>query len=227
MWIHVLLAVSLLLRLCLLLYGEWQDRYFAVKFTDIDYYVFSDAAKLIVDGKSPFLRPTYRYTPLLSLLLTCNHYLFYSFGKLIFIACDVLTGWLIYRILSLRGTSQSLKLVSSSFWLLNPLTATVSSRGNAESILSFLVLSCLYLILRRRLFLSAVTFGFAVHMKIFPIVYSLPLFLFLDENYTGVGTAVAKSHVLSLLRFLNRARIKFTVISASTFMIATICCYLW
>ena len=221
MTFHVLLLVSLLIRLCLLLYGEWQDRYFAVKFTDVDYYVFSDAAKLIVEGQSPYLRLTYRYTPILSLLLTLNHYLFYPFGKLLFIACDVLTGWLIYRILSLRGTSQSLKLISCSFWLLNPLTAAVSSRGNAESVLSFLVLLTLYFILRGRIFLSAVTYGLSVHMKIFPIMYSLPLFLFLDEHFTGT------SHASPLSKFLNPARIKFTVYSAATFVITTLSCYLW
>ena len=221
MTLQILLLVSLLIRLCLLLYGEWQDRYFAVKFTDIDYYVFSDAAKLIVEGQSPYQRLTYRYTPILSLLLTFNHYFFYSFGKLLFIACDVLTGWLIYRILSLRGTSQSLKLVACSFWLLNPLTATVSSRGNGESVLSFLVLLSLYFILRGRLFLSAVAYGLAVHMKIFPIMYSLPLFLFLDKHYTGT------SHASPLWRLLNPARIKFTIYSAATFVITTVFCYSW
>ena len=216
-----LLQVSLLIRLCLLLYGEWQDRHFAVKFTDVDYYVFSDAAKLIVEGQSPYLRLTYRYTPILSLLLTLNHYLFYSFGKLLFIACDVLTGWLIYRILTLRGTPESLKLISCSFWLLNPLTAAVSSRGNAESVLSFLVLLSLYFVLRGRIFLSAVAYGLSVHMKIFPIIYSLPLFLFLDESYTGT------SHKSRLSRFLSPARMKFTLYSAATFVITTISCYLW
>lgn len=221
--IHILLLVSVLIRMCLLLYGEWQDKYFAVKFTDIDYYVFSDAAKLVVEGQSPYLRLTYRYTPILSLLLTSNHYFFFFFGKLLFIVCDVLVGWLIYRILSLRGVSESLSLVSSSFWLLNPLTATVSSRGNAESVLSFLVLLSLYLILCRRLFLSAVVYGLAVHMKIFPIMYSLPLFLFLDEHYTGC----ASRSLQPLLRLLSPARMKFTFYSAATFLVTTISCYLW
>ena len=161
---------------------------------------------------------------IISLLLTPNHYLFFSFGKLIFIACDVLTGWLIYKILALRGTPRTLNLVSCLFWLLNPLTATVSSRGNAESILSFLVLLCLYLILSKRLFLSAIAFGLAVHMKVFPIIYSLPLFLFLDTNYTGAST---KSSTSFVVLFLNRARIKFTVTSAATFLITTLCCYVW
>jgi phosphatidylinositol glycan class M len=43
----VLVLVGLFIRLCLIIYGEWQDRTMAVKFTDIDYFVFNDAAYYI------------------------------------------------------------------------------------------------------------------------------------------------------------------------------------
>ena len=218
---------SLLIRLALICYGEWQDRNFAVKFTDIDYHVFSDAAKHVVEGRSPFLRPTYRYTPLLAILLTPNHYLFYPFGKFVFVACDLIAGWLIHRILTLQGVGERLKLVSCSLWLLNPLTATVSSRGNAESLLAVLVLLTLYLVMCKQVILSAVVFGLAVHMKIFPLMYSLPLFLLLDESYHCGALDQAGGQISKWRAFLNASRLKFTFISGLTFVLITVLLYAW
>ena len=218
----VLFLFSFLLRLFLVLYGEWQDKHFSVKFTDIDYHVFSDAAKHVIMGRSPFMRPTYRYTPLLAILLTPNHYLFLSFGKLLFILCDLLAGWLIYTTLALKGVSESMKFLSCSLWLLNPLTATVSSRGNAESILSVLVLLCLYCIMCKRVVLSGIAFGVAVHVKIFPVMYSLPLFLFLDRHYHACDDDSCLSGAKKMAQLIfNRQRLKFTAASVTTFVTIT------
>ena len=48
-----ILLVSTLLRIGLILYSEWHDAHSVVKYTDIDYRVFSDAARFVlhpVDG---------------------------------------------------------------------------------------------------------------------------------------------------------------------------------
>jgi len=42
------LLVGVVTRLGLMLYGLWQDSVMAVKYTDVDYYVFTDAAKFMV-----------------------------------------------------------------------------------------------------------------------------------------------------------------------------------
>ncbi|KAG5531890.1 hypothetical protein RHGRI_026486 [Rhododendron griersonianum] len=55
-----LLLFSAVLRLILIVYGEWQDTHMEVSYTDVDYLVFSDAASLMASGKSPYERTTYR-----------------------------------------------------------------------------------------------------------------------------------------------------------------------
>lgn len=223
--LRTVVAISFLLRVVLLCYGEWQDRYFAVKFTDVDYHVFSDAARYVTEGKSPFLRPTYRYTPLLAIFLTPNHYLFFSFGKCLFVACDLLAAWVIYQIQSLQGIGETLKVVSCSVWLLNPLTATVSVRGNAESLLAVLVLLTFYCAMCKCLMLSALFYGLAVHVRIFPLVYALPMFLLFDENYCDPSPhSTVKQR--SCLKFMNHQRMKFTLASILTFLTITCLLYL-
>lgn len=93
-----LIILSAILRLILILYGEWQDTHMEVRYTDIDYLVFSDAASLMASGKSPFQRSTYRYSPLLAFLLIPNSILHPSWGKFIFSASGTVKifTWLIF-----------------------------------------------------------------------------------------------------------------------------------
>ncbi|KAK9944264.1 hypothetical protein M0R45_009838 [Rubus argutus] len=56
------------------MYGEWQDTHMVVRYTDIDYMVFSDAASLMASGKSPFQRSQFHSSSLLGQihLLSCR-----------------------------------------------------------------------------------------------------------------------------------------------------------
>ncbi|XP_033755931.1 GPI mannosyltransferase 1-like [Pecten maximus] len=176
------LALSVIGRIALMWYGEWQDRTMAVKFTDVDYYVFTDAARLVHQNMSPYYRPTYRYTPLLAWMLQPNVFFMQMFGKLLFILFDVMTGYLIYSLLRSQGFKERLCTVCACFWLLNPLTATVSCRGNAESIMTFLVLLTLRLLQGRRYVLAAISYALSVHFKIYTITYAMPVYFMLNEE---------------------------------------------
>ncbi|XP_031439473.1 GPI mannosyltransferase 1 isoform X2 [Clupea harengus] len=180
------------------------------------------------EGESPYNRSTYRYTPLLAWILTPNIYLTFVFGKLLFVACDVLTGLLIQRLLLLRGLSAESSCLYSALWLLNPLPAGVSSRGNAESLLAALVLGTLLCLERRWLFSGAVLYGLAVHMKIYPVTYALPIALYLQTREQGAGTPGGKrSWTLwgFVRRVLNRDLLMFAFISGGLFCGLTLVFY--
>ncbi|KAA0705145.1 GPI mannosyltransferase 1 [Triplophysa tibetana] len=170
-------SAAVLIRLMLLCFGVYQDQNLQVKYTDVDYHVFTDAAKFITQGHSPYNRSTFRYTPLLALILTPNILVTSYFGKLLFVGCDVLCGPLIFRLSSLRGVSRSSAWVYCGLWLFNPLPIGVSTRGNAESLLAVLVLSTLLCLECKRLRSAALLFGLSVHMKIYPVTYALPIAL--------------------------------------------------
>lgn len=46
---YQLLFVSTALRVALILYSEWHDAHSVVKYTDVDYRVFSDAARFLLE----------------------------------------------------------------------------------------------------------------------------------------------------------------------------------
>jgi uncharacterized membrane protein len=98
-----------------------------------------------------------------------------SFGKFLFIIFDLLCGILIVKINSSQTKREH--IWSVIFWFYNPVTIAISSRGNAESLMAFLVLTFVYLFSRRSFILAGVVYAFAIHFKIYPVIYGLALLL--------------------------------------------------
>lgn len=180
--IQVHMCIGFLVRLFFVIYGEHHDQASILKYTDVDYHVFTDAAREVLEGGSPFDRHTYRYTPFLAWLLMPNIQLNFAFGKLLFSILDCFASRLIYEILILDGQSKITALKCCFLWLYNPLVIGVSTRGSAESIMAVLVLLTLYMMKMRLHILSGIFLGAAVHFKLYPIIYSLPLYLSLSHS---------------------------------------------
>lgn len=241
-WTSLVLVSALLLRVGFFFFGLYQDATMAVKYTDIDYVVFTDAARQFYKyGLSPYTRDTYRYTPILAYILSptaielpenpvLETFLF-SFGKLLFMVCDMITGVLILRLLNKvdnekKNTLRNLLL--SCIWLLNPMVITISTRGSSESVLTVLVLASFYfLIIHRLIFLSALFFGLSVHFKIYPIIYlpSILLFLIYEDINLSTRAISLKTHFLSPLWNSIGKIVHFGITSLGTFSVLGLAMY--
>lgn len=237
------LAISL--RLILLAWGRYQDTHSPLKYTDIDYLVFTDAARYISRSRSPYERDTYRYTPLLAWLLypTAWGGWWFDFGKVVFAAGDVVTGALIYWILRGRGSGERGKaqrgggaammdeataLKYASIWLLNPMVANISTRGSSEGLLAVIVVALLWAVLRGYVKLAGCLLGLGVHFKIYPFIYAATVVWWLDEEDPKGKGRTAKSNETLLeqcLAFINWKRFTLAWCSLSTFMVLNMIMY--
>jgi len=225
-----LLAIVFLgaiLRFILIIYAHWHDSFFDVKFTDIDYRVFSDGAKYMAAGKSPYRREAFRYTPILAWIMIPNIN-YPDFGKIVFCIADLFVGLLLYVMVVSRRryASQNSALIAASLWILNPFTIIVSSRGNAESLLAGIILATLYCIERKYIVLAAVLHGFAVHFKLYPIIYLPCIAIYLNPKIR-LHLMELKIH-LALYAALCSLRIwLYCAVFAITFSGFFCLCYSW
>ena len=211
----VVFLLAFLLRAILLVYGIYQDSVSAIKYTDIDYYVFTDAARAAARGRSPYDRATYRYTPLLAWILIPSTWggLWFHFGKAIFALSDLIAGWFIMRILRRQGYSPSNSLKYASVWLLNPMVANISTRGSSEGLLCVLVMALLWSFTSYRIILSGVLLGLSVHFKIYPFVYGISLLYAMEPTTSAPSTALPSRFLYQL----TKARLTLFIISLLTF----------
>ena len=218
-------SAAIVLRGVFLIYGILQDAYSPVKYTDIDYLVFTDAARSLSRGESPYARDTYRYTPLLAWLIypTVWPGFWFSFGKVLFALGDIVAGWMMFCILrTYQNMSQERALKYASIWLLNPMVATISTRGSSEGLLGVFVTALLWAVLAKRMTLAGFLLGFAVHFKIYPFIYAASIVWWLGVSGSTQGKSnkptATGSYATSVRSFLTPQRVTLAISSLVTFM---------
>jgi phosphatidylinositol glycan class M len=200
---------------------------------------------------SPYARETYRYTPLLALLLAPNEWVHPSFGKYLFAGCDILNGALIYNMLltvilpkclSRRSHSQSkekaddtlnakdtidrLATFYTAMHLFNPLVFAISTRGSSESVLSSFILLTLWYALKGRWDAAAVLLGVSTHWKIYPVIFGAGSLGVIGNDEAGEGKEKQSAWKSYLSTIVNWRTLRFAGLSAGSFFLLGVLCYL-
>ncbi|KAJ5935848.1 hypothetical protein N7466_005395 [Penicillium verhagenii] len=228
--------VAIILRLVLLIYGGWQDAHSALKYTDIDYMVFTDAARYVSKGETPYARDTYRYTPLLAWMLLPTAWevpapwssVTFAFGKILFAMADVLAGWLVVQLLTrfYRLSPERALQYAAATWLWNPMVANISTRGSSEGLLGVLVAGLLWATLTRKAILAGSILGLAVHFKIYPFIYGISILWWWDAERDGAVPTRDSSWISRIMKFVTLSRLKLTLSALMTFVVLNIIMYL-
>ena len=106
-----------------------------------------------------------------------------------------------------------------AFWIYNPVTVGMSTRGSNDNIIALLVFATLYFLLKKQYVIGGLMYGLSVHFKIYPIVYSIPMYFFIDCDRKAILSG--KKSVCSLIfnsNFVTWNRATFTLVSAGTFV---------
>ena len=201
--IQSILILGAIVRVGLTLWGEVQDRSAKVRYTDIDYDVFTDGAAAVAGGGSPYDRATYRYTPLLAWALLPNVLVWAQWGKALFVAADLGVGLLIPAALP-HNTPEGLVSAAVAAWVFNPIVAAISTRGSAEAVVVFPIVAALAAFRSKRPILAGLLIGLGIHVKLYPVIYipafaiacipdNVPLSLgsITWRNYSGIAFGLA------------------------------------
>lgn len=221
--LHIL---ALIIRLILVFYGDTIVQLLQnnnnVKYSDIDYTVYADAGEYVHNNQSPYNRATYRYTPLLAYICTLNITIHYDVGKIIFCLFDILCSIVITKIIKLYTINNKYIQYSLYVSLFNPLFLTVSTRGNADTIITTLCILCMYYIcIKQQYIISGIIYAIAIHFKIYPIIY-LPIFIVYMSDNHKYANSNKHNNIIQYVTQLIKSVLFTNVINKLLFVLSTL-----
>lgn len=172
---------------------------------------------------SPYTRATYRYTPLLAVLLSPIHILPTPLGPIIGkVLFSVVSSFTIPTLL-LRLTNAERRNVDAKncstpnwlihgIWTLNPIILNINTRGSSEALLVVLVLGALVALREGMLRTCAVLWGASIHWKLYPVIYATSILMVLQQMDRG--------------RFWTWRKFEFGLWSGGTVLGLSVICWL-
>jgi GPI mannosyltransferase 1 subunit M len=105
-----------------------------------------------------------------------------------------------------------------AFWIYNPVTVGMSTRGSNDNIIALLVFASLYFLLKKDYWVAGFTYGLSVHFKIYPVIYSIPFYFFIDCDRQAILSGKSLlSIIFNFNNFITKNRLIFTFSFLCTF----------
>lgn len=102
----------------------------------------------------------------------------------------------------------------ASLWLLNPMVATISTRGSSEGLLGVMVIALLWTVEKKEFRFAGWLLGLAVHFKIYPFIYAPAILWWIGPNISNPSATVGQK----IKAFITKDRITFTANAINAFM---------
>jgi uncharacterized membrane protein len=135
--------------------------------------------------------------------------LFNFIVKIPFLISDILVALLLYKIVGENTGKKSLAQAAAILWFLNPFVIWISaSWGMWDTLPALFSLAAMYLLIKRRIALSAVSLSLGVAAKLYPSIFLVPLIIYLYktsnhlERRKNLGLFAGVFFGASLLQFL-------------------------
>lgn len=100
--------------------------------------------------------------------------------------------------------------IGALIWLYNPLTMVIATRGNGDSLTSLLVLVTLWFLLKPsdgqlQYFVAGLGHGLSIHFRLYPLIFSLSMFLYAGRNNRSIWNVNLKQIYLVIGSLISLA----------------------
>jgi uncharacterized membrane protein len=136
-------------------------------------------------------------------------FLFNFIVKIPFLISDILVALLLYKIVGEYTGQKTLAQAAAILWFLNPFVIWISaSWGMWDTLPALFSLAAMYLLIKRRYALSAVSLSLGIAAKLYPAIFLVPLIFYLyktskpNERKKDIGKFLGVFIASSLLLFL-------------------------
>ena len=90
--------------------------------------------------------------------------------------------------------------------MLNPFFIYLTTRGSSDSIIIFLLVTMIWAVKNKYYMTAGILYGLSTHWRIYPIIFCLSLFLYIDNKQK---------------KFITKNKLTFTLTSALTFLMVS------